>query len=189
MNFLAKEIFWIAVGSIGSIITSIAAILAYKTYKRDKDLSRVRLENAIELNIGPDGAYTVINNSDEAIMIYQINQTLITGTELGIQPNATSQQINKGIGKINEISFQQKQFKRERWIMPTRSFVFGDSSTHLPKGYEKEAIWIVISEIYYESKDMNKFMYKVCHRFSKNLEPRLAWIEFTNWVVGETIPI
>lgn len=189
MNLFSDVVFWTAIGAIGTLITSATVFFAYKTFKRDKDLSKLRFENAVEISISPNGVYHIINNSDEAIKIYQINQVLIRGTELGIKPDAKNNIILKKISAISEIKYEQKQFLRERWIVPIRSFVFGDSLTHLPVGYEEEAIWIVISEIYYESRSGEKSIYKVSHRFSVTLEPRLMWVEFTNWVVGNTIPV
>lgn len=110
----------------------------------------------------PDGIFRLTNVFDEQIQISDISQRLLRGTELG-------QESHKNIKLEN--------YKIERYVAPSQSFLFSDSQTHLPEAYENEDIWVVESVVNYKSSRGHERSARFVHRFSKSMEPRLRWVE------------
>lgn len=165
---------WELIAAIGLIITVYVAI---RPISEKALLGKAIFEDAIQVIIEADGVFRIVNIYDEPVIIKSINQYLLEGKkDLSLSDGPEPHQISKKITKIPVKDFSEK-LNREKRLAYKIPVAFGNSLTHLPRGYETEPVWVVVTKIKYESTDGLSKETEYKHRFSVILEPRNRWIE------------
>lgn len=165
---------WETIGTIGLIITVTTALIPIS---KKAALGIALFEDAIQVIIGVDGVFNIYNIFDEPIIINSISQYLLEGEkDFGLDANAKSIEIKKALTKIQKKEFSTLLADQKR-VAPKMTFSFANTLTHLPRGYERESLWIVVTKIEYQSTGGKQKKVEFIHRFSIKLEPRNRWIE------------
>jgi len=174
-NFLFKDgqTFWTFLGAIAT--TSVVIVALYPIWTKAR-LGKALFEDAVQIDIGADGVFRIFNIFDEPVVVKQISQVLITGsTDLGLARTANTRQVANALNNLPSPTMTNHTLTRS--IAPGISFAYAATLTHLPAGYQTEALWVVKTKIKFESRSGKSKETQAAHRFSIALEPRNRWIE------------
>lgn len=168
-----------AISSIAAAFGTICAVkIALKPIREKAELGKALFLDALQIDIQRDGVMTITNVFDEPILLKKISQRLIMGSELNTPTNASVGEIYDFLNDpdLNSLG-QESEDTMEKRLVPKIPFMYAHSYTHLPKGMEDEAVWVVYTRLDYESTNGDKNNIILKYRFSKTLEPRYRWVE------------
>ncbi|GEM_PF-3115101 len=190
ISFLKSEVFWLALGSLGSI--GVAFLALYPLLRQIKH-RRLIFDHAVHVLVNPVGNFYIHNFFDEPILIKRIYQKRVAGSDIGIKEDETAKPLR--IRLTNDLPYHDGKrticlkdlFVDKKWevvfdqirpIAPNSNTTLETSLTHVGE-HEKEAIWFVGTTIEYSTVNGSKNQkITVFHRFSKTLDPTLEWIQF-----------
>ena len=172
-----------------NVIVGIATILIFFTalwpIAQKARLGKNLFENAIVVDIQPDGVFRIFNIFTDTVTIDSVQHVLIKGGELELEKTSKSEDIAEKLknfiknyfNRVNNLNKWEEITLLRKDLPPGIHFVLAGTKTHLPKALEAGALWIVITKIIYRSTSGIKREKQYIHRFSIALEPRLRWVE------------
>lgn len=171
----SNQTFWIAIGSIGTIVVAYTAL---KPISEKARIGKAIYEQATQIDIGRNGIFRIINIFDEPVIIKSISQCLQRSSQIKGLVVSFAEEAKKSKQYVLNPKNQVSILSNKKGVAPKASFILANSLTHLPEGYEQELSWFVgTTLVYTDSLGNNERKINLVHRYSILNEPRLEWVE------------